>query len=109
MTRDCFIFAKTEKQSKIRNAIISSRREINHRGQKKTKRNNVNRSNHREKAFGVLMIVLLQSLPELLNKSGRLKVKTSTLPGCEESVTSRIWKKPDGSGVTLLNGHFINF
>ena len=55
------------------------------------------------------MIVLLQSLPELLNKSGRLKVKTSTLPGCEESVTSRIWKKPEGSGVTLLNGHFIIF
>ena len=41
------------------------------------------------------MIVLLQLLPELLNKSRSLKVKTSTLPGCEESVTSRILKKPE--------------
>ena len=55
------------------------------------------------------MIVLLQLLPELLNKSRSLKVKTSTLPVSEESVTSRIMKKPEGSGVTHLNGHFINF
>ena len=86
----------------------TTKRDQPRRAIEKTKRNNFNRSNHWEKAFRVVMIVLLQSFTEELNKSGRLKVKRPALLGCE-SVSSRILRKPEGSGVTLVECHFNNF
>ena len=75
----------------------------------RTKRSKVNRNDNCEEAFRFVAIVQLQSLPEELNESRRLKVKTATLPSCEEGIYSRILKKPEGTGVTLLNSYFRNF
>ena len=110
MTRDHFFSEKTEKivrKSGPQFSLVEER--LTMTSEIETKRNIVNGDDHWVEAFRVVMIVLLQSIPEEMSSPGNPKVKTATLPSCEEDVSSKKIKKPEGSEATLLNCYFNNF